>query len=139
MVSFFAQFVNERYHTNISMTLRLVSQNRAVHCYLLLIIWILLVIAGIYKLLDKKETNASFVPVTTELFHNLGLANVKTKRLFKLCNFPEEIYQGDEGEYFVYYVLAVQRKAPLFVYLVDLFFLYKFLKISCKRKENSEN
>lgn len=103
MASFFALFVSEPYHIDISMNLRLVSQNRAVHCYLVLVVWILLVIAGIYKLLDKKETNISFAPVTTELFHNWGLASVKTKRLFKLCNFPEEIYQGDEGEYLVYF------------------------------------
>ncbi|XP_066253006.1 2-phosphoxylose phosphatase 1 isoform X1 [Euwallacea similis] len=79
------------------MTLRLISQNRAVHCYLVLILWILVVIAGIYKLLNENHMHAVITPVTTELFHNLGIANVKTKRLYRICNFPEEIYQGNEG------------------------------------------
>lgn len=126
MVSSFIQFVNEPYHIDISMTLRLVSQNRAVHCYLILIVWILLVIAGIYKLLDKKETNASFAPVTTELFHNLGVANVKTKRLFKLCNFPEEIYQGDEGEYLFCLLYIVKYRKSSIICLPSCFFFLKF-------------
>ncbi|XP_050305286.1 2-phosphoxylose phosphatase 1 isoform X2 [Anthonomus grandis grandis] len=80
------------------MTVRLVSQSKALHCYLLLSLWILLVIAGVYNYFDWHKNDSEFLlPATTELFHNLGIAGVKTKRIFRICNFPEEIYQGEEG------------------------------------------
>lgn len=80
------------------MTVRLISQNKALHCYLILSVWILIVIGGLYKYFDWHREDIELVPVTTELFHNLGIAGLKTKRLFRICNFPEEIYQGEEGK-----------------------------------------
>lgn len=73
------------------------SQSKALHCYLILSIWILVVILVLYKYFDWAQDDTDRVHITTELFSNLGIADVKTKRIFKICNFPEEIYQGDEG------------------------------------------
>ncbi|KAL3273968.1 hypothetical protein HHI36_015390 [Cryptolaemus montrouzieri] len=69
--------------------------NKASHCYVLMSIWILMLIAGIYKFLETKQTLPD-PTVATELFHNLAI-DVKTKRIFKICNFPREITAGDEG------------------------------------------
>lgn len=58
-------------------------------------IWILLLVAGIYKFLETKQEFPN--PTSpTELFHNLAI-DVKTKRIFKICNFPNDITPGDEG------------------------------------------
>lgn len=51
--------------------------------------------AGIYKFLEPKQK--VFEPIVqTELFHNLAL-DVKTKKIFQICNFPADINEGDEG------------------------------------------
>ncbi|KAF7266610.1 hypothetical protein GWI33_020111 [Rhynchophorus ferrugineus] len=65
------------------MTFRMTSQSKALHF--------------LYKYFDWTQNDIDRAHVTTELFNNLGIADVKTKRIFKICNFPEEIYQGDEG------------------------------------------
>ncbi|KAK9888029.1 hypothetical protein WA026_000311 [Henosepilachna vigintioctopunctata] len=74
---------------------RMTLPNRALHCYILMSIWILLLVAGVYKFLETRET----IPeptVTAELFQSLAI-DVKTKRIFKICNFPNELIAGDEG------------------------------------------
>lgn len=59
------------------------------------VIWILILIAGIYKYLEPRRRALEPV-VAAELFHNLAV-DIKTKRIFKLCNPPREIVTGDEG------------------------------------------
>lgn len=75
----------------------MISQNKALHCYLILSFWILLVIIGLYKFFDWNKEDIEPVGATTGIFNNLGIIDVKTRRIFQICNFPEEIYQGDEG------------------------------------------
>lgn len=77
--------------------LRMPYQQKAFHCYLMLSIWILLLVAGIYKFLEPKPKLIE-PSVTVELFENLAL-NVKTKKIFQICNLPQEIVGGDEGKY----------------------------------------
>lgn len=92
--------------------LRMPYQQKALHCYLMLSIWILLLIAGIYKFLDLKpnklyeqQSGNSILNFNTidnninngDLFENLQI-DVKTKKIFQLCNLPEEIVNGDEGK-----------------------------------------
>lgn len=84
-------------------------QSKALHCYILLSIWILLLVAGVYKFLEPKQKLPT-PAIATELFHNLAL-DVKTKRIFKICNLPEEITVGDEG-ILVNFIIPV-----VFVYL----------------------
>ncbi|XP_044253709.1 2-phosphoxylose phosphatase 1 isoform X1 [Tribolium madens] len=69
--------------------------NKALHCYLLMIIWILLLVAGVYKFLEPRQRPPE-PAVSAELFHNLA-NDIKTRRIFKICNFPHEISDGDEG------------------------------------------
>lgn len=69
--------------------------NKALHCYLLMIIWILLLVAGVYKFLEPRQKLPE-PAVSAELFHNLA-NDIKTRRIFKICNFPNEIADGDEG------------------------------------------
>ncbi|XP_018327972.1 2-phosphoxylose phosphatase 1 [Agrilus planipennis] len=71
------------------------TQNKALHCYIILSIWILVLIAGVYKFLEPQP-RGSIPTVVTELFQNLAI-DVRTKKIFKICNFPEDIYFGDEG------------------------------------------
>lgn len=70
------------------------SQNKAFHCYLLLSIWILLLIGGVYKFLEPEQVLPEPI-VTSEFFHNLPYD--KTKKVFRICNFPKDITEGDEG------------------------------------------
>lgn len=81
--------------------LRMPYQQKAFHCYLMLSIWILLLIAGIYKFLEPKpkliEPSSALVN-SADLFENLQF-DIKTKKIFQLCNLPQEIISGDEGNF----------------------------------------
>uniref|UniRef100_A0A1Y1KPX7 2-phosphoxylose phosphatase 1 n=1 Tax=Photinus pyralis TaxID=7054 RepID=A0A1Y1KPX7_PHOPY len=68
---------------------------RPLHCYILLSIWILLLVGGVYKYLEPKPRYPT-ASIATEQYHNLVL-DVKTKRIFKVCNLPDDIKSGDEG------------------------------------------
>lgn len=70
--------------------------NKALHCYLLMTVWILLLVAGVYKFLEPKQKLPEPAVNTAELFHNLA-NDIKTRRIFKICNFPNDIVDGDEG------------------------------------------
>lgn len=74
---------------------RMPYQQKALHCYLMLSIWILLLIAGVYKFLEPKPKLIE-PPVPGDLFENL-VFDVKTKKIFQICNLPQEIVNGDEG------------------------------------------
>lgn len=74
------------------------SQNKAIHCYILMTIWILLIVFGIYKFTDSKGRVLDSSLKPTELFNNLKV-DLKVQRILKICNFPEDIEQGDEGKY----------------------------------------
>lgn len=75
-------------------------QNKAIHCYLLMSVWILLLIVGIYKFLEPKQKILESPTVSTELYSGLSV-DIKTKRIFKICNFPEEIKAGEEGTFII--------------------------------------
>lgn len=75
----------------------LTQQKKAFHCYIMLSVWILLLIAGIYKFLEPKPKMIEPI-VNAELFQNL-VFDVKTKKIFQICNLPHEITSGDEGIY----------------------------------------
>lgn len=68
---------------------------KPMHCYVLLSIWILLLVGGVYKFLEPKPKYSTST-IGTEQFHNLVL-DVKTKRIFKICNLPDDIKGGNEG------------------------------------------
>lgn len=74
---------------------RLPYQQKAL--LIVLIIWLLIVIAGVYRYLEPKQKALEPV-VTSELFHNLAF-DVKTKRIFKICNPTQEITTLDEGKH----------------------------------------
>ncbi|CAH0564791.1 unnamed protein product [Brassicogethes aeneus] len=76
--------------------LKLPAQNKALHCYLLMSVWILLLIVGVYYKFLEPSRRLPEPASTTELFQSLTL-DVKTKRIFKICNFPDEMGEGDEG------------------------------------------
>ncbi|KAG5875916.1 hypothetical protein JTB14_028679 [Gonioctena quinquepunctata] len=72
-------------------------QSKAINCYLLMSIWILLIIIGVYKFLEPKEQALDTALNPTQLLSQLTV-DAKTKRIFKICNFPEEMTSGDEGK-----------------------------------------
>lgn len=72
------------------------SQNKAIHCYLLMTLWILLIVIGIYKLTDSKERNLESTIKPIESFNSLKV-DIKIQRILKLCNFPAFIEKGNEG------------------------------------------
>lgn len=72
--------------------LRMPVQHKVLY---IVIVWLLILIAGIYKYLEPRQRALEPV-VTAELFHNLAV-DIKTKRIFKICNPPQEIVSGDEG------------------------------------------
>ncbi|KAF5270655.1 hypothetical protein FQA39_LY01393 [Lamprigera yunnana] len=67
---------------------------KPMHCYILLTVWILLLVGGIYKFLEPKPKHS--VPVDVARYHN-PLIDIKIKRIYKICNLPENIAVGDEG------------------------------------------
>ncbi|XP_056629623.1 2-phosphoxylose phosphatase 1 [Diorhabda sublineata] len=71
-------------------------QSKAIHCYMLMSLWILLIIVGIYKFLETKKSPQEPENILSTSYTNLAI-DAKTKRIFKICNFPEEIVTGDEG------------------------------------------
>lgn len=81
-------------------------QNKAIHCYLLMSLWIILIIIIIYKFSEPKRKILESDAGPTQQFSSLAV-DVKTKRILKICNFPDDIEQGDEGKnmykYMVFY------------------------------------
>nr|CAH7726073.1 unnamed protein product [Callosobruchus chinensis]CAH7764242.1 unnamed protein product [Callosobruchus chinensis] len=71
-------------------------QSKAIHCYLLMTAWIFLIIIGIYKFIEPKEKLVEPILETTYTWNRLNV-DVKTKRIFRICNFPEDISPGSEG------------------------------------------
>lgn len=71
-------------------------QSKAIHCYMLMSLWILLIIVGIYKFLETKQKPQEPENLLSTSYTNLVL-DAKTKRIFRICNFPEDIITGDEG------------------------------------------
>lgn len=72
------------------------SQHKAIHCYLLMTLWILLIVIGIYKFTDTKEKKMESSIKPIESFNNLKV-DIKIQRILKLCNFPASIEKGNEG------------------------------------------
>ncbi|CAG9865444.1 unnamed protein product [Phyllotreta striolata] len=72
-----------------------IHQTKALHCYILMTLWILLIVVGIYKFLESKQ-KLTETEVSSASYTNLAL-DAKTKRIFRICNFPEDISTGDEG------------------------------------------
>lgn len=81
--------------------LRLAQHKAGLRCYLVLSLWILLLVGGAYKFLEPraKPLEASST-AAGDPFVSLSF-DVKTRRIFGLCNRPEEIKAGDEGAHFV--------------------------------------
>lgn len=75
------------------------SQNKAIHCYILMTVWILLIVIGIYKFTETKEKNLGSTLKPIEPFNNLKV-DIKIQRILKICNLPDDIEQGDEGRLF---------------------------------------
>nr|XP_023015572.1 2-phosphoxylose phosphatase 1 [Leptinotarsa decemlineata] len=71
-------------------------QNKAIHCYLLMSIWILLIVIGVYKFWEPKQQVLESSSTPTESLNHLAV-DTKTKKIFKICNFPNDISLGDEG------------------------------------------
>lgn len=75
------------------------SQHKAIHCYILMTIWILLIVIGIYKFTETKEKNLGSTLKPIEPFNNLKV-DIKIQRILKICNLPNDIEQGAEGRLF---------------------------------------
>lgn len=58
-------------------------------------IWILILVLGAYKFLESKQ--AFLEPPFNHPVGPFLENNVKTKRIFQICNLPQEMVQGDEG------------------------------------------
>lgn len=83
-------------------SLKLSSQHRALYCYLILSVWIFLLVAGMYKYIGNEETSTTLKPTVNEIpnrnFPKNLKPDIKMRRIFKLCNPPEEIASGSEGQ-----------------------------------------
>lgn len=74
------------------------TQNKAIHCYILMTVWILLIVIGIYIFTESKEKNLGSTLKPIEPFNNLKV-DIKIQRILKICNSPSDIEQGDEGKF----------------------------------------
>ncbi|XP_046753843.1 2-phosphoxylose phosphatase 1 isoform X1 [Diprion similis] len=83
--------------------LRLSYQHRAFYCYVILSVWIFLLVAGMYKYIgvDEKTYTQGRRPPSDislrEFPRNLKL-DLKTKKIFRFCNSPDDINPGAEGK-----------------------------------------
>lgn len=76
---------------------RFSTQHRALHCYILLSIWIFLLIAGLYKFLEPPK-NIKNVFHLQHIESMQGYRNgVKNKRIFRSCNKHDDLIPGAEG------------------------------------------
>lgn len=73
---------------------RIFRQRKPVHCYFVIVFWFILLITAVYKFVRPKRAQEPVV--SGELFHNLAL-DVKTRKIFTICNLPDDIRDGDEG------------------------------------------
>lgn len=55
-----------------------------------------MIIVGVYKFLEPSQKLLGPIPRLNDNPSGLGL-DVKTKKVFRICNFPEDISAGDEG------------------------------------------
>ncbi|KAI5755942.1 hypothetical protein M8J77_020774 [Diaphorina citri] len=79
----------------------LLSQNRALYCYILLTLWIFLMIAGMYRYVGTEENISSGIrqvpDIPTKTFSKDLKPNIKTKRVLRQCNLPEYMEADEEG------------------------------------------
>ncbi|XP_047108074.1 2-phosphoxylose phosphatase 1 isoform X1 [Schistocerca piceifrons] len=82
--------------------MKLSSQHRALYCYLILSVWIFLLIAGMYKYIGNEDGTAAVKSTENEISRGSSVKilkpDIKTRRIFHLCNPPEEISVGSEGQ-----------------------------------------
>lgn len=91
------------------------SQHKAIHCYMLLTVWILLIVFGIYKFTETKENNLESIIKPMESFNNFKI-DLKVQRILKVCNFPDNIERGNEG---------IGKKEAIFqIYILNIFFYF---------------
>lgn len=76
--------------------IRFSTQHRALHCYVLLSIWIFLLIAGLYKFLEPSQHVTVFNLPHTESMQGYR-SSIKTRRIFKSCNKVDDFVTGSEG------------------------------------------
>lgn len=76
--------------------LRLGSQHRALHCYILLSLWIFLLVAGLYKFLEPVHHVKVFDLPHSDSVQSYG-SSLKSKRIFKSCNKVDDFVIGAEG------------------------------------------
>ncbi|XP_033337634.1 2-phosphoxylose phosphatase 1 [Megalopta genalis] len=82
---------------------RLSYQHRAFYCYVILSVWIFLLVAGMYKYIgiDEKSSIQARVlgnDVSVREYPRNLKADVKTKKIFRFCNPPNEIIAESEGK-----------------------------------------
>ncbi|KAK0179012.1 hypothetical protein PV327_007839 [Microctonus hyperodae] len=82
---------------------RLSYQHRAFYCYIILSVWIFLLVAGMYKYIGGDEKSSlQGKPLGGDLpireFARHLKPDVKNRRIFKLCNSPDDINTGAEGK-----------------------------------------
>ncbi|PNF23838.1 hypothetical protein B7P43_G13724 [Cryptotermes secundus] len=81
--------------------MKLSSQHRALYCYLILSVWIFLLVAGMYKYIGNEDGISALKHTDNDIpmrsFSKNLKPDIKTRRIFKLCNPPEEIAIGNEG------------------------------------------
>ncbi|GLH03316.1 Uncharacterized protein GBIM_09240 [Gryllus bimaculatus] len=85
-----------------ALTMKLSSQHRALYCYLILSVWIFLLVAGMYKYIGNEDGTSTLKHTGNEMpnrnFPKNLKPDIKMRRIFKLCNPPEEISLGSEGQ-----------------------------------------
>ncbi|XP_067010672.1 2-phosphoxylose phosphatase 1 [Anabrus simplex] len=85
-----------------ALTMKLSSQHRALYCYLILSVWIFLLVAGMYKYIGIEEPGSALKHAANEVpmrkFNRNIKPDIKMRRIFRLCNPPEEIGIGNEGQ-----------------------------------------
>ncbi|KAI4485302.1 hypothetical protein M0804_006807 [Polistes exclamans] len=82
---------------------RLSYQHRAFYCYVILSVWIFLLVAGMYKYIgvDERISRQSKTlnnDISIREYPRNLKSDIKTKKIFRFCNSPNEIKTDAEGK-----------------------------------------
>ncbi|KAK3929270.1 2-phosphoxylose phosphatase 1 [Frankliniella fusca] len=82
--------------------IKLLSQHRVLYCYLILSVWIFLMVGGMYKYIGTEDGAQGYKHSSNDIFVR-GFPKdlkpeIKGRRIYRLCNPPEDINLGSEGQ-----------------------------------------
>ncbi|XP_054267826.1 2-phosphoxylose phosphatase 1-like [Macrosteles quadrilineatus] len=86
-----------------SLVKKLSSQHRPFYCYLVMSLWLFLLLVVMYKYMETQDVTLTVLKnsvndQTTRSFPSNPHPDIKTQRVLRMCNLPQEIRTVSEGQ-----------------------------------------